>query len=42
VLAEIHARDEAAAEQACAEVLAAYDVGAEAPESQPIVLETIA
>jgi len=42
VLAEVHARDEAAAEQAGAEVSAAYDVGEEAPQQQPIVLETIA
>jgi pyrimidine-nucleoside phosphorylase len=41
VLAEVHARGEAAAEQAEAEVRAAYEFGAEAPAAQPIVLETI-
>jgi pyrimidine-nucleoside phosphorylase len=41
-LAEVHARDEAAAEQACAEVSAAYEIGPEAPAKTPIVLETIA
>jgi pyrimidine-nucleoside phosphorylase len=42
VLAEVHARDEASAQQAEAEVLAAYAIGDEAPPPQPIVLETIA
>ncbi|HEY3017975.1 MAG TPA: thymidine phosphorylase [Gaiellaceae bacterium] len=42
VLAEVHARDEAAADQACAEVLAAYEFGEDAPQLRPIVLETIA
>jgi pyrimidine-nucleoside phosphorylase len=41
-LAEIHAQDEPSAERAIAEVLAAYTIGAEAPPSRPIVLETIA
>jgi pyrimidine-nucleoside phosphorylase len=41
VLAEVHARDEAAAEQAEAEVRAAYELGGEAPAARPIVLETI-
>jgi pyrimidine-nucleoside phosphorylase len=41
VLAEVQARDEAAAEEAEAEVLAAYEVGDEAPPARPIVLETI-
>jgi thymidine phosphorylase len=41
VLAEIHARDESAAGRAEAEVLAAYELGDEAPASRPIVLETI-
>ena len=41
VLAEVHARDEAAAEQAEAEVRAAYELGDEAPAARPIVLETI-
>jgi pyrimidine-nucleoside phosphorylase len=42
VLAEIHARDDAAAERAVAEVRAAYEIGDEAPGATPIVLETIA
>jgi len=41
-IAEIHARTEDAAEQARAEVLAAYELGEEAPPPHPIVLETIA
>jgi pyrimidine-nucleoside phosphorylase len=41
-IAEIHARTEDAAEQARAEVLAAYALGEEAPPPRPIVLETIA
>jgi pyrimidine-nucleoside phosphorylase len=41
-LAEVHARDEASADTAQAEVLAAYAVGGEAPPVRPIVLETIA
>jgi pyrimidine-nucleoside phosphorylase len=41
-LAEVHARDAAAADQAAAEVAAAYDVGDEAPAAQPIVLEVLA
>jgi pyrimidine-nucleoside phosphorylase len=42
VLAEVHARDEEAAERACAEVETAYELGPDAPELTPIVLETIA
>ena len=42
VLAEIHARDGAAAATAAAEVAAAYQLGPEAPAPRPIVLETIA
>jgi pyrimidine-nucleoside phosphorylase len=42
VVAEVHARDDAAAERAGAEVLAAYEFGDEAPPARPIVLETIA
>jgi pyrimidine-nucleoside phosphorylase len=42
VLAEVHARDEDTARQACAEVLAAYALGPDAPDRKPIVLETIA
>jgi pyrimidine-nucleoside phosphorylase len=41
-LAEVHARDEDAAQRACAEVLAAYELGPDAPDAKPIVLETIA
>jgi pyrimidine-nucleoside phosphorylase len=40
-LAEIHARDEASAEQAIADVQASYRIGADAPEPRPIVLDTI-
>jgi len=42
VLAEVHSRDNASAQQAEAEVLAAYELGDEAPLAGPIVLETIA
>ena len=42
VLAEVHARDDASAQKAAAEVLAAYEFGDEAPPARPIVLETIA
>jgi thymidine phosphorylase len=41
-LAEVHARDAGAADQAAADVAAAYDVGDEAPAVQPIVLEVLA
>ena len=41
-LAEIHARDEAAAEAVAEMVLGAYEIGDEAPPARPIVLETIA
>jgi pyrimidine-nucleoside phosphorylase len=41
-LAEVHARDGAAAERAAAEVAAAYAVTAESPRTLPIVLDTIA
>jgi pyrimidine-nucleoside phosphorylase len=41
VLAEIHAGNEAAAEQAESEVRASYELGDEAPAARPIVLETI-
>jgi pyrimidine-nucleoside phosphorylase len=40
-LAEIHARDEASATAAADEVLAAYELGDEAPSPQGIVLETL-
>jgi pyrimidine-nucleoside phosphorylase len=39
-LAEIHARDEAAAESAAGALLAAYEIGGE-PEPRPLVLEVI-
>jgi pyrimidine-nucleoside phosphorylase len=42
VLAQVHARDEDAARQTEADVRAAYVIGADAPPSRPIVLETIA
>jgi pyrimidine-nucleoside phosphorylase len=41
VLAEVHARDESSAQAAEVEVLAAYELGDEAPPERPIVLETI-
>jgi pyrimidine-nucleoside phosphorylase len=41
-IAEVHARDDQAASTAAAEVLAAYELGDEAPREHPIVLETIA
>jgi pyrimidine-nucleoside phosphorylase len=41
VLAEVHARDDAAAAAAAAEVFASYELGDEAPAEQPIVLEVI-
>jgi thymidine phosphorylase len=40
-LAEIHARDEASADEAAAEVLAAFELGDEAPRHRAIVLDTI-
>jgi pyrimidine-nucleoside phosphorylase len=40
-LAEIHARDEASAAEAVADVLAAYTIGAEPPRPRPIVLDTL-
>jgi thymidine phosphorylase len=39
-LAEIHARDEAAAESAGAALLAAYEIGDE-PELRPLVLDVL-
>jgi pyrimidine-nucleoside phosphorylase len=41
VLAEVHARGDASAKRAEAEVLAAYELGGEAPPPRSIVLETI-
>jgi len=40
-LAEIHARDEPAATEAAAAVLAAYELGDEPPRPRPIVLDTL-
>jgi pyrimidine-nucleoside phosphorylase len=40
-LAEIHARDEAAADAAATAVLAAYELGGEPPRARPIVLDTV-
>jgi pyrimidine-nucleoside phosphorylase len=40
-LAEVHARTDADAERAASAVLAAYEVGPEAPEARPIVLEHV-
>jgi pyrimidine-nucleoside phosphorylase len=40
-LAEIHARDEGSAEEAAAEVLAAYAIGDEAVPVQPVLLEAL-
>ena len=42
VLAEVHARDEAAAATAAAEVLAAYELADEPQPERPIVLEVLA
>jgi thymidine phosphorylase len=41
-LAEIHARDEASADEAARDVLAAYSIADDAPPVTPIVLETVA
>ena len=41
VLARIHARSDAAAARAAAEVLAAYSFGAVAPEPRPIVIDVL-
>ena len=40
-LAEIHARDEASADEAAADVLAAFELGDEPPRHRSIVLDTI-
>jgi len=40
-VAEVHARDEATAEEAAADVLAAYELGDDEPRAQPIVLDTL-
>jgi thymidine phosphorylase len=41
-LAEVHARDDASADEAAAAVLAAYELADEAPPERGIVLETVA
>ena len=40
-LAEVHARDEASAAEAAADVLAAYELGAEPPPARPLLLEVV-
>ena len=40
-LAEIHARDETSADEAAADVLAAYELAGEPPRARPIVLDTL-
>jgi thymidine phosphorylase len=40
-LAEVHARDDEAAERAVAAVLAAYEIGDDAPPEKGILLEVI-
>ena len=42
VLAEVHAADDASAEEAAAEVTAAYELADEPSRDRPIVLDTIA
>ncbi|HEY7536449.1 MAG TPA: thymidine phosphorylase [Gaiellaceae bacterium] len=41
VLAEVHARDEATAEAAAAEVLEAYELGEQAVATRPVLLEVV-
>jgi len=41
VLAEVHAADEASADEAAAAVLGAYTLGGEPPRARPIVLEVL-
>ncbi len=41
LLAEVHARDERAADEAAAAVLAAYELADTAPPARPIVLEVL-
>jgi thymidine phosphorylase len=41
-LAEIHARDDEAAERAAHEIVAAYELGPEPPRPRPIVLAVLA
>jgi thymidine phosphorylase len=40
-LAEVHARDDASAERAVAEVAATYTIGAAPPQERPIVLDVV-
>src|SRR5207302_6241951 len=40
-LAEIHARDERAADEAAETILAAYEIGDDPPRPRPIVLDTL-
>ncbi len=41
VLAEVHARTEEAADQGARDVLAAYELGDDAPEERPLLLEVV-
>ena len=41
ILAEVHARDEAAADDAVREVLEAYELGNEPPRQRPVLLEVV-
>ena len=41
VLAEIHARTESTAAEAAAEVLSAYELGAEPPPHRAVLLEVV-
>jgi hypothetical protein len=41
VLAEVHARDEESASESVAAVLAAYEIGEEAPPSHGILLDVV-
>jgi pyrimidine-nucleoside phosphorylase len=41
-VAEVHARDEAAAEAAIAEVRACYTIGREPPDRRPVILDVVA
>jgi thymidine phosphorylase len=41
VVAEVHARDDASAEAAAREVLAAYTFGPEPPAERPVLLEVV-
>jgi len=41
VLAEVHARDDASADEAAREVMAAYELGDKAPTARSVLLEVI-